>query len=234
MNGSIKSVQDWVAQVSPALNTSTVEACLCLPAILLPYAQQSIEQAASSLALGGQNASHQKSGALTGEISPSMFKESGCTFVLVGHSERRAYYGESDQIVALKAQAALDDGLIPIVCIGESAEENAKGETQQVLDRQLTAIAEQLPNNHTELCVAYEPVWAIGTGKAASLSTIQNICAWIQRHSFYTQHATRLLYGGSVNADNIMSISQLPEIDGALIGSASLNADSFISMLSTA
>ena len=167
------------------------------------------------------------------EVSAAMLSELGCRFVIVGHSERRQFHQESDQLVADKAKAALASGVTPIVCVGESLAQREAGETEGVVKRQLSAVIHTLAHCAGEMVVAYEPVWAIGTGRTASPEQAQAVHAVLRTQlRAATAHADRMkiLYGGSVKADNARSLFTQPDIDGGLIGGASLNADPFIAI----
>lgn len=239
MNGRREQVRAWASQVAQQM-PSTIQVLLCPPAVLLPDALQA--RAAQPLLLGGQNLSEQTDGAFTGEVSGEMLADLECTHVLVGHSERRSLYGETDQLVAQKVARALHSGLIPMLCIGETEQQREQGQTEVVLQQQLDAVLSALPSGTPGLellVVAYEPVWAIGTGKTASVEQAQQAHAFIRGHLAATQGADfaqriRILYGGSVNADNAASLFAAPDIDGGLVGGASLNADSFLAICQAA
>ena len=183
--------------------------------------------------LAAQNLHWEPHGAFTGEVSGPMLKEAGCTYVILGHSERRQYFAETDESVARKVRAARRDGLLPIVCVGESLEERESGATLAVIDRQIrAALQDSDPAALTGLVIAYEPIWAIGTGRSASPDQAQEVHATIRATlssltSPATADTTRLLYGGSVKPDTIDDLMAQPDIDGALVGGASLQADSF-------
>ncbi len=191
--------------------------------------------------LAAQNLHWEPHGAFTGEVSGPMLKEAGCTYVILGHSERRQYFAETDESVARKVRAAQRDGLLPIVCVGESLEERESGATLAVIDRQIRGALQdqevgpeldQDPAALTGLVIAYEPIWAIGTGRSASPDQAQEVHATIRATlssltSPATADTTRLLYGGSVKPDTVDDLMARPDIDGALVGGASLQADSF-------
>ena len=188
---------------------------------------------ATNISLGAQNLHWEAEGAYTGEISAGMLTASGCIYVIIGHSERRQYFGETDETVNKKMRAAIEAGLRPVMCIGETESEREAGDTLSVLDKQVRGglkglVAEEL----TQLVVAYEPVWAIGTGKTATTEQAQEVHAFIRKllAEVYTRDladATRILYGGSVKPANIAELMAMDDIDGALVGGASLTADSF-------
>ncbi len=187
----------------------------------------------SPIALGAQNLLWEKEGAFTGEISAPMLVSAGCSHVIIGHSERRQFFGETDDTVNKKVGAALENGLIPVVCVGESEVERDAGNTFSVLDKQITkGLNNYLPENLERLVIAYEPIWAIGTGKTATPDIAQ------EAHQFIRETvgknlgdplaaSTRILYGGSVKPDNIDALMAKPDIDGALVGGASLSAETF-------
>lgn len=195
--------------------------------------------------LAAQNLHWEPHGAFTGEVSGPMLKEAGCTYVILGHSERRQYFAETDESVARKVRAARRDGLFPIICVGESLEERESGATLAVIDRQIRGAlqdqeldpelnpeVDQAPAALTGLVIAYEPIWAIGTGRSASPDQAQEVHAAIRATlgsltSPATADTTRLLYGGSVKPDTVDDLMAQPDIDGALVGGASLQADSF-------
>jgi triosephosphate isomerase len=177
-----------------------------------------------------QNVHWEEEGAFTGEVSRSMLIASGAAGAVVGHSERRQYFCETDETAALRAHAALAAGLHVFACVGETLEQREAGETEDVLRRQVTALAAEVPEPGAELSVAYEPVWAIGTGKTATPETAQEAHAFIR--SLYA--AERILYGGSVKPENAESLLSQPDVDGALVGGASLEVDSFAEICRTA
>jgi triosephosphate isomerase len=191
----------------------------------------------STIALGGQNMHFEPSGAFTGEISAPMLKDAGCTHVILGHSERRHIFQEDDALVARKVQAALAQALCPIVCVGETLEERQGGMTNSVVLRQVdAALGTIAAKTVAGLIVAYEPVWAIGTGHAATPAQAQEIHALIRRrvgesHGAGSADGVRILYGGSVKADNITAIMAEPDVDGALVGGACLDASSFLRII---
>jgi triosephosphate isomerase len=199
-----------------------------------PYlAEVALAFAGSDLRWGAQDCSVHEQGAYTGEVSAAMLAEFGCRYVIVGHSERRQYHHESDQSVADKAKAALARGVTPIVCVGESLAQREAGETDAVVKRQLSAVIHTLAHCAGEMVVAYEPVWAIGTGRTATPEQAQAVHALLraQLHAA-TPHADqmKILYGGSVKADNAATLFSQPDIDGGLIGGASLKASDFIAI----
>jgi len=204
------------------------DAAVCAP---FPYlAQVSEALTGSAVAWGAQDCSAHAAGAFTGEVSAAMLAEFGCRYVIVGHSERRALHAESDQLVADKAQAALAQGLTPIVCVGETLAQREAGETDAVVKRQLSTVIRTLAHCISQVVVAYEPVWAIGTGRTATPEQAQAVHAVLraQLHAA-TEHsgAMQILYGGSVKADNAATLFAQSDIDGGLIGGAALKAADF-------
>jgi triosephosphate isomerase (TIM) len=200
---------------------------VCPPATLLVPVAQAI--ADSGIALGGQDCHTESSGAHTGDVSAAMLKDAGCSFVIVGHSERRHDHGETDELVKLKATAAQAAGLVPIVCVGETEAERAAGKALSVIEAQ---VRHSLPRDGAQVVVAYEPVWAIGTGRTATSDDVAEAHAHIRpllRQLFGERagDAIRILYGGSVKSDNAKELLGVADVDGALVGGASLKADDF-------
>src|SRR4051812_22115750 len=205
----------------------TVEVAVCPP---YPYLEQvSALLAGTPITLGAQSISEHARGAYTGEVSAAMIKEFGCRYVIVGHSERRQLYGESDAQVAAKVGAVQDAGLTPILCVGETLEEREAGRTEEVVARQLDAVLEKRPVS--EAVLAYEPVWAIGTGRTATPEQAQAVHAFARRR---VSQGTRILYGGSVKPENAAAIFAMPDVDGGLIGGASLVAADFLAIIEAA
>ena len=235
MNGSLAENAALLAALRSALEG--IEAVVCVP---FPYlAQVQSELSGSSIAWGAQNLSEQAKGAFTGEVSASMLLDFGCRYVIVGHSERRSLYGESDALVAKKYQAAQAAGLTPILCVGESLEERESGVTETVVARQLDAVIDMAGVASLDKAViAYEPVWAIGTGKTASPEQAQAVHAFIRGKiaALDSGVAERLViqYGGSVKASNAAELMVQPDIDGGLIGGASLIAGEFVAICQAA
>lgn len=235
MHGSLAENAALLSALKPAL--SGIEAVVCVP---FPYlAQAQSELAGSSIAWGAQNLSEHSKGAYTGEVSASMLRDFGCSYVIVGHSERRSLYGESDQQVAAKFIAAQAGGLVPILCVGESLEEREAGITEQVVARQLDAVISAAGIGAlANAIVAYEPVWAIGTGKTASPEQAQAVHAFIRSKiaglDAAIADALVIQYGGSVKAANAAELLAQPDIDGGLIGGASLVAEEFAAICQAA
>jgi triosephosphate isomerase len=199
-----------------------------------PYlAEVALAFAGSELRWGAQDCSVHEQGAYTGEVSAAMLAEFGCRYAIVGHSERRQFHQEGDQLVADKAKAALARGVTPIVCVGESLAQREAGETDSVVKRQLSAVIHTLAHCAGEMVVAYEPVWAIGTGRTATPEQAQAVHALLRAQlQAATPHAAqmKILYGGSVKGDNAATLFTQPDIDGGLIGGASLKAHDFIAI----
>jgi len=191
----------------------------------------------SNIGLAGQDVYWENSGAFTGEVGPESLKDAGCGYVIIGHSERREYFGETDQGVNKKLKAAIAAGLIPICCIGEKLEEREQEKTLKVIDRQMRGALMSIPRAEAlKITIAYEPVWAIGTGKTATPGQAQEVHAFIRKllAEIYDQEAAdsiRIQYGGSVKPENIKELMAQPDIDGALVGGASLKAESFIALV---
>ena len=186
----------------------------------------------SNIKLGAQNLFWEAKGAFTGEISPHMIKDAGCSYVIIGHSERRQYFGETDETVNKRTKAAFAGGLIPVVCVGETLQERENNVTFQVIEKQIRDGLSGLTGDQASaLVIAYEPVWAIGTGKTATPEQAQEVHAFIRKlyAEIYKDAAdkVRILYGGSVNPKNVSDLMKQPDIDGGLVGGASLEADSF-------
>ncbi len=205
----------------------------CDVAVCVPYpylSETAVALAGSDLRWGAQDCSAHEQGAYTGEVSAAMLAEFGCRYVIVGHSERRQYHAEIDQLVADKAKAALACGITPIVCVGETLAQREAGQTEAVVKRQLSAVIHALGHCAGEMVVAYEPVWAIGTGRVAAPEQAQSVHALLRAQlSAATAHAgdMKILYGGSMKPDNAVSLLSQPDIDGGLIGGASLKAADF-------
>ncbi len=236
MNGSIEANEALVRAVVTGMGADPgCLAALCVPA---PYlAQLQSLRHGSTLELGAQDVSAHGQGAYTGEVSAAMLKEFGVRYAIVGHSERRQYHFETDQLVADKAKAALAHGITPIVCVGETLAQREAGQTEEVVKRQLAAVIHTNGHCISEVVVAYEPVWAIGTGKTASPQQAQQVHAVLRAQlKAATAHSERvhILYGGSMNAANAASLLAQPDIDGGLIGGASLKAPDFLQIIAAA
>lgn len=206
------------------------EIVLCPPYTALSAVSEALE--GTNVFVGGQNMHPAREGAFTGEIAPPMLIALGCRYVIIGHSERRQYFGETDATVAEKVRSALAEGLIPIVCVGETLEQREKGVTDPVVEIQVRqGLAGLSPEELAGVIIAYEPIWAIGTGRTASPDDAQQVCAFIRSVlaglAGDKAQETRILYGGSVKPENIKELMNRPDIDGALVGGASLKAESF-------
>jgi len=207
------------------------DVAVCVPAVFLTETAATL--ASTELRWGAQDVSPHEQGAYTGEISAGMLAECGCRYVITGHSERRAFHGESDLLVAQKAKAALARGVTPIVCVGETLAQREAGETEAVVKRQLSAVIHQLAHCASEIVVAYEPVWAIGTGRTATPEQAQAVHAILRAQlqaATGRGEAMKILYGGSVKPDNAATLFAQADIDGGLIGGASLKAADFIAI----
>lgn len=235
MNGSLRANADLVSALVAGMDGAECLVAVCVPAPFLAQVQMLV--AGSHIDLGAQDVSQHESGAFTGEISAGMLREFATRYCLVGHSERRQYYGETDKLVAIKAQRALAAGITPIVCVGETLAEREAGRTEEVVKRQLAAVIHANGHCISEIVVAYEPVWAIGTGKTASPQEAQQVHAVLraQLHAA-TEQADRvhILYGGSMNAANAAHLLSQQDIDGGLVGGASLKAAEFLSIIAAA
>ena len=208
-----------------------VEVVVCPPFTALRAVQTLIEGDNSKIVLGAQNCHWENEGAFTGEIAPPMLARLKCRYVIAGHSERRQYFGETDEIVAKKAKAIFANGMIPIVCVGETLDERDAGRTEDVVQTQVRgSLAGLSAEQRSTLVLAYEPVWAIGTGRTAQPSDANTVCSLIRqtlKDLGADADGVRIQYGGSVKPGNIADIMAQPEVDGALVGGASLDADDF-------
>jgi triosephosphate isomerase len=238
MNLSLRGAKELLNNLKSAeIDFGKVDVLVAPPFTTLSLARGLLSDTA--ILLGGQNAHWEESGAFTGEISAPMLKEAGCTHVIIGHSERRTHFFETSEMVNRKAVAVLEAGLVPIICIGETLQEREEHKTFDVIREQLSESLGSFCQKHVlpqNLIFAYEPVWAIGTGKTATPQEAQEVQAFIRswlKQSFDTDtsEAVRILYGGSVKPDNIRELMTQPDIDGALIGGASLKADSFLAIV---
>lgn len=236
MNGSKAFTADIISGVVQKITdqTASYDILICPPA---PYLAQANEQASSyqvDIAIGAQNVSPHESGAYTGEVSLPMLSDLGCRYVLLGHSERREYYGETDQVVADKFEACVNAGMsvVPVLCVGESLSERESGDTEAVVARQINSVLDKVGiESFKGAVIAYEPVWAIGTGKTASPEQAQQVHGYIRGlladKNAEIAERIQLLYGGSVKPANAEELFSQNDIDGGLIGGASLDAESF-------
>jgi len=230
MHGSRAANEPLLAAIAQG-RPYACDVAVCVP---FPYiAEVAVAFAGGDLRWGAQDCSVHEQGAYTGEVSAAMLAEFGCRYAIVGHSERRQYHQESDQLVADKAKAALAKGVTPIVCVGESLAQREAGETDAVVKRQLSVVIHTLAHCAGEMVVAYEPVWAIGTGRTATPEQAQAVHALLrtQLHAATPKfEEMQILYGGSVKADNAATLFAQPDIDGGLIGGASLKAADFVAI----
>lgn len=230
MNGSLAPNQALLEALISAIDpVSGVECAVCVPYPYLAQAQQLL--CGSAIAWGAQDLCQFESGAYTGGVSAAMLADFGCKYVIVGHSERRHVFGETDEVVALKFVQALKAGLVPVLCVGETLSEREEGVTEAVVARQLDAVVGKSGVTLAGTVIAYEPVWAIGTGKTATPAEAQAVHAYIRGRIGETDAAVAanvvILYGGSVKAANAAQLFGMPDIDGGLIGGASLDAAEF-------
>ena len=239
MNKTVAEARDLVSKMSaPLREIINVEKVLCPPFTLISSVSAMLE--GSGIGLGAQNMHWEEKGAFTGEIAPNMVKEF-CSYVIIGHSERRAYFGETDETVNRKLRAALKFDLTPIVCVGETLDQYESGLTAEVVRRQIKlGFADVDSASASRIVVAYEPVWAIGTGKASSAENANNVHANFIRPALGelfgadNAQAIRIQYGGSVTAANAAELFAMPDIDGALVGGASLKVDEFVAITKAA
>jgi triosephosphate isomerase len=234
MNGSKASIKELLDGIKQGMGEiSNADVCVCAPFVYLGEVGNQLN--GTPVTWGAQNISEQASGAFTGEISASMLNDFNCSYVIIGHSERRTLYGEDDALVAKKFAAVRAAGMIPVLCVGETLEEREKGVTDDVVARQIDAVIEAEGIAAIgDAVIAYEPVWAIGTGKTATPEQAQEVHEFIRQrlagHDSAVAEKTRILYGGSMNASNAEELLAKPDIDGGLIGGASLKADDFLTI----
>ena len=234
MNGSLDSITALVEGLKAGLDSvTTAEMAVCPPFVYIPTVATLIGGA--SISLGAQDVNDQEAGAHTGEVAPNMLTDVGCKYAIAGHSERRSIYGESDAFTASKFSAARKAGLVPILCVGELLEEREQGITEQVVSRQLDAVIDlEGVGALADAVIAYEPVWAIGTGKTATPDQAQDVHAYIRGKLAALDSAVaekvQILYGGSMNAANAAELLAMADIDGGLIGGASLKPADFLAI----
>lgn len=236
MHKTMEEATQFTADVLAKLPTSDkVEAIVCAPSLYLPSL---VEQAkASSLKIGAQTMHEAKEGAFTGEISPAMLQSVNVDYVVLGHSERREYYNETDETVNAKTKAAFAHGLTPIVCVGETLAQRESGDTVKVVSEQVTKAFDGITAEQAKASViAYEPIWAIGTGKTATAQDANDVCGEVRKtvETLYgadVANAIHIQYGGSVKPSNVVELLSMEHIDGALVGGASLEADSFLQLV---
>ncbi len=243
MNGSLAANQALLEALIAGMGEPGCEVAVCVPTAYLDqvstlFGALAMKNVAGvAISLGAQDISMHSSGAYTGEVSAAMLKEFNVRYCLVGHSERRQYHGETDQTVSLKAKAALASGITPIVCVGETLAEREAGKTEEVVKRQLAAVIHDNGHCISEIVLAYEPVWAIGTGKTATPQMAQAVHAVLRAQiKAASTHPERvkILYGGSMNAANAAELLAQTDIDGGLIGGASLKAPDFLKIMAAA
>lgn len=234
MNGNLASSQQLISEILAGLPADCrADVGVCPPAIFIPEVSKLIGK--GPVRVGAQNVADQDKGAFTGELSAPMLREFGCTLAIVGHSERRAIYGETDALVAKRYAKAIEHGVTPILCVGETLEEREANQTFSVIDTQLAAVIDLCGvESLAKAVIAYEPVWAIGTGRTATTEQAQEVHAYI-RTKIAALNATiaanlQILYGGSMKPDNAVALMAQPDVDGGLIGGAALEAASFIAI----
>ena len=238
MNGNREKSKSLLTGILAGVGQDTkVDVGVCPPFVYLPFIGDALK--GSSVLLGSQNVADQDEGAYTGEVSALMLKELGCSIAIVGHSERRLIYGESSALVAARYVKAIQHGLTPILCIGETLEEREAARTFDVIGEQLDAVLNSAGvASLAKAVIAYEPVWAIGTGKTASTEQAQEVHAWIRARISELDASVaenlQILYGGSVKPDNASALFSMPDIDGGLIGGAALDAASFLKICHSA
>lgn len=231
MNGTRASAESLAKGIMAGLDADIADIAVCVPFVFLPEIGRIVKD--TRLGLGAQNVADKPSGAYTGEVSAAMLKEFGCQYAIVGHSERRSYYGDTDQSVAARFSQAQEQGVIPVLCIGETLEQREQNQTFAVITAQLDAVVDSAGiAAFNDAVIAYEPVWAIGTGKTASDEQAQEVHQFIRNYIAAKDQAVaqkiQILYGGSAKPDNAKGLFAMPDIDGGLIGGASLEADSFL------
>jgi triosephosphate isomerase len=233
---AIRTVQDIGLRLEPA-DVASVDVSVHPPFVDLRSVQTVLEDRGIPVALGAQHCYYEEQGAFTGEVSPEMLESLGVSLVIVGHSERRRLFGQTDEEVRLTVPAILRHGMVPVICVGEDEDERGRDETEQVLSRQVTAALEGLPPAQVEsLVIAYEPVWAIGTGNAASPEDAQSGCAYVRSvvsglAGEQAGESVRVLYGGSVTAETASDLVSGKDVDGFLVGGASLRAVEFVAIV---
>lgn len=236
MNASLAGNEELVKALLAGVGTPACDVAVCVPSPYLSQVQ-GLLAGQDVIALGSQNVSARVVGAFTGDVSASMLKEFGVRYAIVGHSERRQHQAESDTLVAIKAERALEAGITPIVCVGETLAQREAGMTDYIVKQQLSAVIHLVGHCISEIVVAYEPVWAIGTGKTATPEEAQHVHALLRaqlRAASTNADRIRIIYGGSMNASNAAELLAQPDIDGGLIGGASLKATDFLAIVAAA
>ncbi len=231
MNGSLASVESLAKGIIAGLGSNDADIAVCAPYVYLPCVAAIVKD--TPLALGSQNVADKPSGAFTGEISAAMLREFGCRYALVGHSERRSYYGDTNESVAARFCQAQEQNIIPVLCVGETLEQREQNQTFEVVNEQLDAVINLAGiAAFNSAVIAYEPVWAIGTGKTASDEQAQEVHHYIRKYLAAKDQVIadkiQILYGGSAKPDNAKGLFAMPDIDGGLIGGASLDSESFL------
>ncbi len=247
MNGSKESIQNLLQKIQIGLleigsKREKNQVAVCVPSVYLSLVLSELKNLNSEIRMGAQDVSTHDAGAYTGEISGAMLKDIGCFYALVGHSERRQYHQETNEQVAQKALMAKKNGIIPVICVGETLQERQSNQTEAVIRKQLKAVFDLIPPEIFKgSVIAYEPVWAIGTGLAATAEQVQEVHAFIRQEIFAYQSGvvdlamgTQILYGGSLKPANAGEILTLNDVDGGLIGGASLKAEEFLAICQSA
>ena len=235
MNKTVTEAREFMESLSTLPKSSDVEAVICAPFIHLTTLIDLAKD--TPLVIGAENAHYENSGAFTGEVSPHALNDMGIEYVILGHSERREYFNETDELINKKVHAVYSNGMIPIICVGESESEREANEQNNIVTEQVTKAMEGLTDEQAKsIVIAYEPIWAIGTGKSATENDAGEMATVIREHvqSIYNEQvasSVRIQYGGSVKPENIKQYMAQTDIDGALVGGASLKADSFVQLL---
>ncbi|NBI05354.1 triose-phosphate isomerase [Senegalia massiliensis] len=235
MNKTISEGVDFVKQIKHLGDNTDVEVVVCVPFVSLESIKKELK--GSNVKLGSQNIHWEENGAYTGEISPLMLKEIGIDYAIIGHSERRQYFAETDETVNKKVKTSLDHGINPIVCVGETLEERENNTAKEKVKVQITKALEGISEKEmSDIVLAYEPIWAIGTGKTASSEDANEMIAFIrdivkEKYDEEISETVRIQYGGSVKPQNVTEIMNQPDIDGALVGGASLKKDDFTELV---
>lgn len=235
MNKTIEEALELVNDIKDIANKTDVEVAVCVPFTVLNEVKKAI--VGTKLKLGAQNMHWEEKGAYTGEISPSMLNEIGVDYVIIGHSERRQYFNETDETVNKKVKSALAHDIKPILCVGETLEQRESGNEKEVVKNQIVKDLEEISSEDmAKIVIAYEPIWAIGTGKTASSEDANSMIGHIrsiieESYGIDISEEVRIQYGGSVKPSNVTEIMNQPEIDGALVGGASLKAEDFIELV---
>ena len=231
MNKTPDEARELVNALKPLVKDASVDVVVCPPFVCIPAVAEAVK--GSNIKVGAQNVHFEKSGAFTAEVSVDMLNALGVEYVIVGHSERRQYFGETDEVVNKRALAALAGNITPIICVGELKSERESGITHAVVEKQTRLVLANMTNEQVEKCViAYEPVWAIGTGLTATKEDAEEVIGFIRSivkdmYGEATAEAIRIQYGGSMNPKNASELMSMPDIDGGLIGGASLKAEDF-------